>query len=544
MLLCYLLTAVIAAPFVCAAPFASRSTSDYPIANTSYGDVLGNTSEYRDGVYVFKGIPYAAPPTGSARWTAPSKPQSWTDVYNATVFGADCAQTYSSAGIFSSGSENISEDCLYLNVWTPTLNTSESLPVYLWIYGGRFEGGGGDVLTYDGSGLAIQDIVVVTFNYRLGPFGFLAHPDLSAESSHNSSGNYGLLDMVAAVEWVQAEIANFGGDPDHITVGGQSAGSASALDMMYSPLSSGRIAGVISESGARGPHDPLTGSLATSHRNKTAAEASGVEFLAAMNVSTIAELRNLSMDTLLTEDTLMDAIFEGTRFENLSAFSEPPEWRPVVDGYVLPYTYGEALRSGSHGNVPILTGNNLDESGANTDPTMTLESYESTYTDMFEDLASEFFALYPSSNDSSANGNASNALWQDISRISTWTWGHDWYTGGATENVYTYFWTHAPPGGRGVYHGSELYYVFNNIPYADTDLDWTEEDYAIEAVMTVYWANFIKTGDPNGGNLTEWPVSGDDNTTMFLGDSFGAELVADEARFELVQKFWTSLIEW
>ncbi|KIY45924.1 carboxylesterase [Fistulina hepatica ATCC 64428] len=541
--LCYILAAVIAAPFIDAAPFISRSTSDSPVANTSYGDVLGTTSDYRDGVYVFKGIPYAASPTGSARWTPPSKPESWTDVYNATAFGADCAQSYSSAGIFSSGSYNISEDCLSINVWTPSINTSANLPVYFWIYGGRFEGGGGDVITYDGAGLAIQDIVVVTFNYRLGPFGFFAHPDLSAESPHNSSGNYGILDQVFALEWVKAEIANFGGDPDHITVGGQSAGSASALDMMWSPLSYSLISGVIAESGARGPHDPLTGSLATSHRNKTEAEASGVKFVASMNVSTIAEMRNLSMDTLLEADNDADTIFVGTRFQNVSAFTEPPEWRPVIDGYVLPYTYGEALLSDAHGNVPILTGNNLDESGASLDPGFTLETYESNYTELFKDLASEFFELYPASNESAAN-NASNALWNDIGRVSTWMWAHDWYAGGATENVYTYFWTHAPPTlDEGAFHGSELYYVFNDIPYS-ADLAWTDEDYAIEAKMTAYWANFIKNGDPNGGNLTYWPVSGTNTTTMFLGNSWGVGSIADEERIEFVLKFFARLIEW
>lgn len=198
---------------------------------TSYGAVQGATSDLESGVTVYKGIPFATPPVGELRWTAPTSPANWTGILNATSFGADCAQTYSALGLFSSGSYDISEDCLYLNIWTPSNATSTSnLPVFLWIYGGRFEGGAGSVPTYDGSHLAAKDIVVVTFNYRMGPFGFLAHPELSAESGHNASGNYGLLDQIQAITFLQEEVAAFGGNPDHITVGGQSAGSASALE--------------------------------------------------------------------------------------------------------------------------------------------------------------------------------------------------------------------------------------------------------------------------------------------------------------------------
>ncbi|KIY53240.1 carboxylesterase [Fistulina hepatica ATCC 64428] len=539
----HVLVGIIAAPLICAAPLVPRSTSASPIVKTSYGHVLGTTSEYRDGIYVFKGIPYAAPPTGAFRWTPPTKPQAWTGVYNATVFGAECPQLNTGASLFTSGTYNISEDCLYVNVWTPNFNTSEKLPVFLWMHGGR-EGGSGDVLAYDGSGLASQGIVVVTINYRLGPFGFFAHPDLSAESPHNSSGNYGVMDMIASVEWVQSEISNFGGDPHRITVAGQSAGSAAVLDMMYSPLSSGLVAGVIAESGARGPHDPLTGSLATGYRQKEHAEATGVEFVALMNVSTIEEMRNLSVEALLTEDDLVDPTYIGTHFENVSAFGEPPEWIPVLDGYVMPYRYGDSLRYGTHGNVPILTGNNLDESGASVDPGFTLETFEGNYTELFLNLSSEFFELYPASTDAEAN-NASNALWQDVSRISTWMWAKDWYAGGAGENVFTYFWTHAPPGqDQGAFHGSEIYYVLNNIPYNDPDLPWTDEDYVIEAQMAAYWANFIKTGNPNGGNLTYWPPSSDNTTTMYLGNSWGTGSIADEERIEFIQEFFSYQTEW
>lgn len=197
---------------------------------TSFGTVEGATSDLEAGVMAYKGIPFATPPIGDLRWTAPTNPANWTGVLNATAPGADCAQTYSALGIFSSGSYDISEDCLYMNIWAPANATATSnLPVFFWIYGGRFEGGAGSVPTYDGSHLAANDMIVVTFNYRMGPFGFLAHTELLAESPNNSTGNYGIMDQQQALSFLKSEVAAFGGNPDHITVGGQSAGSASSL---------------------------------------------------------------------------------------------------------------------------------------------------------------------------------------------------------------------------------------------------------------------------------------------------------------------------
>lgn len=221
------LASLAAAPAVLGATVWPRASQQ---VTTSYGTLEGATSDLESEVTAYKGIPFAAPPVDELRWTAPTSPSKWDGVLDATSYGADCAQSYSALGIFSSGSYNISEDCLYMNVWTPTNATSTSkLPVFVWIYGGRFEGGAGSVPTYDGSHLASKGMVVVTFNYRMGPFGFLAHPELSSESPNNSSGNYGLLDQIQALTFLQQEVAAFGGNPDHMTVGGQSAGSASAL---------------------------------------------------------------------------------------------------------------------------------------------------------------------------------------------------------------------------------------------------------------------------------------------------------------------------
>ncbi|KAK8224510.1 alpha/beta-hydrolase [Phyllosticta capitalensis] len=536
-----------------AKPFA-RSAASYPAVNTTAGFVRGDASPYRDGITSYKGIPFASPPSGSLRWKAPVAPEPWADVLNATTFRDACAQPANTAGIFSSGIA-ASEDCLYLNVWTPTYNetdvTSKNLPVFVWIYGGRFEGGSADVTTYDGSGLASKDIIVVTLNYRLGPFGFLAHPDLNEESGHNASGNYGLLDQQFALKWVQENIANFGGNPNQVTVGGQSAGSASALDMMWSPLSRDLINGVISESGARGPHDPVTGSAATSWRTKTAAEAEGIDFVKnSLNVSSIAAARNISADALLDYVNESDTIFEGTQFANdSSGFMEPPLWRPVIDGYVLPHTYSEALRSGDHADVPILTGNNKDESGASPDTDYNATAYKTLYSGVFgSNFSSRFFELYPGTNETEASEN-SNELFRDLSRVGTWRWSVDWAAGGAQSPVYTYYFTTAPAENReeGAYHGSELWYTFNNIPYASySNVTWTAHDHAVERSMSQYWANFIRTGNPNGGNLTHFPSStSEEKQTMWLGDSWGSGYLSkSEERIEFIESWYSTLQEW
>lgn len=550
-----------AIPAVATAVLDGRGATShrYPVINTTYGAIQGTASDYRGNVTVYKGIPFAAPPTGPLRWKAPVAPNPWSSVLEATDWPNQCPQaSVSMDGIFQTTKGNISENCLYLNIWTPSYNTTDpqkiatkNLPVYVWIFGGRFEMGSANVPTYDGSGFATQDIIVVTLNYRMSAFGFLAHPELSAESGHNSSGNYGLLDQQFALQWVQNNIAQFGGNPNRVTVGGQSAGSASALDVMWSPLSKGLAHGVIAESGALGPHDPYTGAAATSYRKKAPAEAYGVSFLKTLNVSSIDELRNVSMDTLLDYAMASGTVFEGTQFANMSAFfMEPPEWRPVIDGYVLPHTYGEALRLGAHADVPILTGNNADESGASTDEGFTVATYKEDWREVFgTKLFKWFLQAYPVANATQANDRA-NELFRDMSRVGTWQWANVWAAGGAQSNVYTYYWTHVPPvnGDQGAYHGSELWYVFNNIPYSAeyASANWTATDLAIEKTMNKYWANFIRSGDPNGDGLVHFPPSTNGSyQTMWLGNSWGVGPISEsKERVAFIEKWYSTLKEW
>ncbi|GAM89111.1 hypothetical protein ANO11243_071460 [Dothideomycetidae sp. 11243] len=542
-------------------------TAADPVVTTSYGKLLGTTSPYRPNIDVFKGIPFARPPVGELRWRAPEKPRRWHGLRNATEFGAECPQFQSNSRpgfnspLAPAPNVSIAEDCLYLNVWTPSSSGSRledrNLPVYLWYYGGRFTGGSGAVPAYDGSGLASKDVVVVTVNYRTGPFGFLAHPELLAEDPNNSTGNYAVLDMQAALRWVKDEIRAFGGNPDHITTGGQSSGSSCSLDMMFSPLSQGLIAGAIAESGARAPHDPLTLSLATSYRNMSAALANGVKTAEAFNVSTIAEMRNLSMATLLTVLNENGDDFVGTQLQNVSNFMAPPEWRPVLDGYVLEYLdseYGQALKFNHHAQVPILTGNNKDESGSGggpnrgSGPSDPVAAYQAQAELLFgpQNLTARYLAEYPGSSAAEA-ANSSARFGRDLSRVSTWQWAREWAAGGARAPVWTYYWTHAPPvpGNQGAFHGSELYYVFNNVPYANPTANWTATDFAIQDVMGEYWANYIKTGNPNGGNLTTWEPSCADQSTMTLGDGYGAiPLTEDEASFDLIEDWFSLLHEY
>lgn len=536
---------LIALSFLSGIYFHGASAEQNPIVSLNNGPVRGTTSNNTDGVNVFKGIRFADPATGEYRWAHPPHPTPWNETYDAFEFGNECAQ------LGQDGTVSGSEDCLFLNIWTPeNFNNESNYPVYLWSYGGRFSGGAGSQETYDGSGLAAKGIVVVTYNYRLGVLGGLAHPELSAEAEGNSTGNWFLQDQIACLHWTNENIQLFGGNPGQITVGGQSAGSAIALDLVYSPLAAGLFQGAIAESGARAPHDPLTGSLATSHRNKSEAEAQGVDFLATLNVSSIEEARQLPLETLLAASPQSDTIFVGTPFENNSAYMEPPVFRPVIDGFVLLDTYAATLANHSQNDVPVLTGNNRDESGASPDPrTMDPAEYNSSNKAIFEPIGLEdaYFELFPAQTASEA-GTQTNNFYRNQSLFSSWGWANAWAAGGGNSSVYTYFWTHAPPGqSAGAYHGSELNYAFNNIPWAPTlmgqTLNWTAEDSAIQDTISQYWYNFIATGDPNGQNLTAWaPSSSQSTTTMVLGDAYGSISVASDDVLEFMTEYFAQEI--
>lgn len=422
--------------------------------------------------------------------------------------------------------------------------------MYFWIYGGRFSGGSGSDLTYEPSALAAKGVVVVTMNYRLGALGFLAHETLNAEYNDKSdngtlpSGNYGFHDQLAALHWTNENINLFGGNISQITLGGQSAGAASVLLHVYSPLSVGLFQGAIAESGARYPHDPITGSLATSYRNMSDAVVQGAAFLQAINVSTIAEARNVSSDVILAT-TDSTTLFTGTPFENNQAYLDPPLYRPVLDGYVLPQSYEATLAGGLQNDVPVMTGNNKDESGAAPAVAVNQTVYNSSNSAIFSPMGlfDKFLELFPVSNDIEAS-NQTNNFYRNQSLTSTQLWHNLWEQGGAQSDVYTYYFTTAPPGqSAGAFHGAELNYAFDNMGWG-TDLNgallnYTASDYAKADIISDYWVNFISTGNPNGGNLTAWaPASSTTKTTMMIGDAFENIPVASDDVIEFFEEYF------
>jgi len=503
-------------------------------------------------ITVYKGIPFAAPPVGDLRWRPPQPPIPWQGVRQGDHFGSICPQ--------SGETDSASEDCLFLNIWSQAAPAAGKRPVFVWIYGGGFSGGAGSSPQFDGEGLARKGLVVVTFNYRLGALGFLATPELSKESGHNASGNYGVLDEIAVLQWVHANIAAFGGDPGRVTIAGQSAGAGSVGFLGDSPLAKGLFHRAIAQSHARYPRDPELRYLSTSWRPLKSAENAGVRFAQAHGAHSLKELRALPWQQLIVGGNVHDDDVD------TGSSAKPPLFRPVVDGWVIPLSYSQTYARGSQNDVPFIAGNNLDESGAvpetafaalrneadsnkpragSPHPNVTLSDFLSAAKRKFGPLCDEFLKLYPATNDQEA-ALANNAAVRDNSRVSTFLWATQWKKFGKSP-VFLYFWTHRPPGPdhdtRGAYHGSEITYVLDN-PYA-TDRPWTAEDSRIADSMASFWANFAATGNPNGAGLPAWAAfDADSPVVMELGDRFGPLPIADSARFEFWKKYFLTQVAW
>lgn len=516
-------------------------------------------------ITVYKGVPFAASPVGELRWRPPQPHASWQGVRTADHFGSICPTPRASQ-------EPMDEDCLFLNVWTGATSSSERRPVMVWFYGGGFIMGSGSDPLHDGEGLARKGVVLVTINYRLGALGFLATPALSKESGlprdslraalplgrapsgHNASGNYGLLDEIAALQWVQRNIAAFGGDPRRVTIFGHSAGAGSVNFLSMSPLATGLFHQALAESQVRYPQDPELRYLSMSWRSLDAAEKAGVSYIKGLGAQSLEDLRARPWQELLVGTDAPDIdVHTGSE-------ARPPLFRPVVDGWVIPQNFSETFAKHAHNAVSFVTGNNLDEGGAAPEtafaplrssdaqpgirigsphPHVTLRSFVSAARFKFGSMADEFLKLYPATSDDEAARASNNAI-RDNSRVSTYLWARQW-TRIYGKPVYTYFWTHAPPGPdhdrRGAYHGSEINYAFNNL-YA-TDKPWTEEDRRIAAVMSSYWANYAANGNPNGEGLPHWPAFDPKSfTVMELGNHFGPIPIADEACRDFWRRFF------
>jgi para-nitrobenzyl esterase len=447
---------------------------------------------------------------GDLRWRAPKPPAAWSDVRKADKFSAACVQRQ----------PNTSEDCLYLNIYTTAKTANDRRPVMVWIHGGALTGGSGSI--YDGEALAKKGVVVVTVNYRLGVFGFLAHPELTKESDRNASGNYGLLDQIAALEWVQKNIAVFGGDPKRVTIFGESAGSWSVNYMMATPLARGLFQRVIGESGAE---------FAPAH-SQAEAEKAGVAFGASAGAASIAGLRALSAEDL-----------QKARFQTAAN----------VDGWLLPTDVYTIFKEGKQSDVPVLIGSNNDEGTMFTPATVTAASFRGMAEKRYGGDAPEFLKLYPFSSDSSSSDKDAWAAQAASMRDQTFGWEmRTWarmQTKTGKSKVYLYYFSRVPPGkhrAAGAYHGSEIAYVFDNLkvaPFATTGnapaTPWEDTDRKLAEAMSSYWVNFATKGDPNGSGLAKWPAyRAKDDLAMGFGDEIKVEPLPHKAALDFLDRYF------
>ncbi|KAI0166573.1 Alpha/Beta hydrolase protein [Xylariaceae sp. FL1272] len=486
----------------------------YPAFNSSPAHM--NLSHWKD-ITVWKGIPFAADTSGQNRFRPPQPVTPWNTTFAARDYGLACVASGTTYA-------DIGEDCLNVNVWSAANSTEDKLPVVMWSYPA---GGSNADPRFDGAGMADKGVIFVNYNYRTGATGWLVTPELTDENlasiGVNSSGNYGMLDQFAAVQWIRDNIASFGGDPDRITVAGQSAGSAATYHILNSHLTKGKIVGAIIESGLRDPRDPLASSLAEGYQTYDVSLDYSQTFMASVNCSTIACMRALPW----------------TAFDNsASPGSTGPSFKATLDYYTMPDTYINTLELGLANDVPVMTGNTRDESGAEYGMTITLSDYlddlNSTYSGDFPD---QFFRAY-SANDSATASAAQNAQFTDRSKVGTQNWASYWLSN-RTSPVWTYLWDHAPPGqSAGAAHMTEIQYTQNNL-YNVYYGAWEAEDYQIAATMNGYWVNFIKNGDPNGAGLVQWDnVSINSTVTQELGDGWGPMPIANAQQIQLFNRWF------
>ncbi len=449
------------------------------------GPLVAASSDAR-GVRVYKGLPYAAPPVGALRWRAPAPVAPWREPRPTDAFGPSSPQGVIWDDIDLSGA-GAGEDCLYLNVWTPAAPTvDEKRAVLFYIHGGGFVAGSGAEPRYDGARLAARGIVVVTVNYRLNALGFLAHPELTAESGF--SGNWGLLDLVAALQWVQRNIAAFGGDPARVTIGGESAGSMAVSALMASPLARGLFARAIGQSGGlfSGAAEPIN--------DRTTAEARGLDFMQTLGARTLAEMRKAPAELVL-------AAAPGLGF------------RPIIDGHMLPRPLDAIFAEGAQNDVPLIAGWTKDEGfnftwlkGGEADG-----AYEEMVRERFGDGANALLAHYPGG--ASAPASAA-ALGGDLVIINkTWAWIEAQKATGKSE-LFRFRFDRAPPvpqgwfGERdastaGAFHAGDIPYMLDTLDAMPWEIG--EADRATAATASGYWLNFVERGDPNGPGLPPWP---------------------------------------
>lgn len=518
------------------------TAAEEPLASSTIGVIEGRNIS---GISAFLGIPFAVPPVGELRWRAPQPVQAWDGVRPAQGFAARCMQL-PVFGDMNFRSNGMSEDCLYLNVWTPVSSADAGLPVLVYFYGGGFVAGDGSEPRYDGESMARRGIVSVTVNYRLGVFGFFSHPDLSREASYDGSGNYGLLDQIAALRWVQENIRAFGGDPSQVTIAGESAGSASVSGQMISPLSQGLFARAIGESGS------FLGALRAQPLDD--AETIGKEFAEHLGAADLNALRKMPAQTLLnaTSKTGPDNVNYGSLFN----------FPPTIDGYFLPREPENIYASGEVSDVPLLYGWNSEEMtylALFRDQPVTAGNYSAILEARFGPLAGKAAELYSGDSPEAIAQAASDLAGDGFIGYSTWKWGEA-HSLVSDKPIYRYYYsrprpvmrpefTNAVPGlaggihegtnepppaplYKGAVHSAEIEYALGNLP-TNRVYDWQPEDYRASTVMQGFFENFIRSGDPNGPGLPDWPAlnSRADRPVMIIDAESRAEPARHRERY-------------
>ncbi|HEY1803914.1 MAG TPA: carboxylesterase family protein [Terracidiphilus sp.] len=486
--------------------------ADSLTVKTEQGKVQGKTIN-GGKVKAFLGLPYAAPPVGDLRWKAPEPPAKWKGERDATKYGAHCAQgrVFDDMVFQDAGP---SEDCLFLNVYAPADSTDKSkLPVMFWIHGGGYSGGASSEPRHNGDFLPTKGVVLVTINYRLGVFGFLATSDLAKEGN-GTAGNYGLLDMVSALQWVKSNIKKFGGDPDNVTIFGESAGSFAVSTLMASPMAQGLFQKAIGESGAAFSDVLPTDTLETREKKDD-------DWVASLGVKSLADLRALSTDKILEAVKAKHGGFP-----------------PAIDGKLLTEPVPATYAAGKQAHVPLLAGWNRDE-GSFLGNGMTAEKWKAMAAGLFKDRAAEFLTLYPGDTDEQAVNSAIDYGSDAFIAFGTWKWIEaQQKTGDAP--VYRYhFELRALPSkyhpGTFAFHSDDIEYVFGTL---DTRPGETvrPEDRKLSDEMMSYWTNFAKTGDPNGTGLPEWPKYGNDDSLIHLDSTITSGPDTLRPRYEFLLK--------
>ena len=493
--------------------FASFKNAELDIIKVEGGKISGdlNRDQY---VHVFRGIPFAAPPVDDLRWQAPQPIKPWKGVKECKAFGPSPMQA--SPVPFSMWSEEflipkepISEDCLYLNVWTAAKTANEKRPVLVWIYGGGFVSGGSAVPIYDGEAMAKKGIVFVSINYRVGPFGFFAHPELTKESGKNASGNYALMDQIAALQWIKKNITAFGGNPNNVTIAGQSAGSFSVNCLVASPLGKNLFQKAIGQSGA---------SFTDDYPSLEKGEQEGLKIAKSLKAESIADLRKVPAEEIMKKA-------QGLR-------------GAIIDGYVLPQSIADIFAAKKENKVALLTGWNEDE-GLLFAPPKNAEGFKKEINDRYGSDAKTLLQFFPANTDAEAASSQLKLSRDQIFGTQNYIWANIQSDHGS--KVFVYRFTRKVPGTGeyakyGAFHTGEVPYAYNNLKFVNRP--WEAVDHELANIISSYWANFAKSGNPNGTGLPEWPgYNTKEKKIMLLGVKTESIKLPDAASLDfLVEK--------